>query len=151
MAKHDKRKWVPQGYLHEAVDRAHTMNTMFDALFDGHPAIVANEEVEVAAEFVSDVLMGFYQLLGAGHPGDKSALKRDPDQLSFKEKIRWLERLSMAKVRQARKQRAVIGRRQVKTAFELIERMKDNGQSKRASANPLAHRRTNRSRSAERK
>jgi hypothetical protein len=49
---------------HEALDRAHTLSTMFDTLLLEHAYIEANEDLKTITKMISENLAELYQHLG---------------------------------------------------------------------------------------
>lgn len=48
-------------YMHEALDRAYLVGSIFDEHVLGHPAVAGTPELRKLAESISEALGGFYQ------------------------------------------------------------------------------------------
>lgn len=52
------------GHYHEALDRAHTINVMIDALLNEHPAIIAHEDLLNALDKLQAAGGDLYKAIG---------------------------------------------------------------------------------------
>ncbi|NJB67124.1 hypothetical protein GGQ74_000764 [Desulfobaculum xiamenense] len=51
-------------HMHEALDRAYVINTMYDQILMQHPAVMGTPKLKEKAEAIAEALASFYQLCG---------------------------------------------------------------------------------------